>query len=125
MAENRPEVLAHIARTLLAIQFHLASKEPAIALSDKWVLGYCFGMFDAFGQRAKLEPYRECFRLITIGFAALMPDTPKLGTEMAYHALHCQTVQRFADGRQTGGDDYSTWLVDTAKPPLSLCEYLR
>ena len=79
------KVSSSIGRPLVAMQFELASKKPAEALQSLWVLGYCFGTFDALAQRAKLDQYTEGLALITIGF--LKPN------ELPKEFDTCQSMQ--------------------------------
>ena len=105
------------------MQLALASKEPTEALKDFWVLGYCFGVFDAMAQRAKLDQYTEGIALITIGFLLLMSG-PMEGAEQLRQALDNQTAPDFARGNRTGGDDLFAWFADRNKAPMSLFNQL-
>jgi hypothetical protein len=105
-----------------------ATREALIA---PWVLGYCFGMFDALAQRGNLDQYTEGLLLITDDFIELMsggqphrPDTLMLGADMVKKALDSQTDARDLQGYQTGGTDLFAWCADTSKSPLSLFNHL-
>jgi hypothetical protein len=41
-------------------------------LQHLWALGYCFGAFEAFMQRAKLDQFTEGSALLTFGFLKVM-----------------------------------------------------
>ena len=89
------DALANLGRDLIGMQLALASKEPKEALKDFWVLGYCFGVFDAMAQRAKLDQYTEGIALITIGFLLLLSG-PLEGADKVRQGLDNQTDPDFA-----------------------------
>src|SRR5690349_3704122 len=60
--------LANIGAGLIQLQLTLASQIPDQAMIDRWVLGYCFGVFDALVQRHNLDQYTDGIALITFGF---------------------------------------------------------
>jgi hypothetical protein len=116
--------IANIGRVMIERQLVLAAKTPEEALSDIWVLGYCFGMFDAMAQRAELDQYSEGFALITISFLQLMSDHTEAADKVR-QALDNQNDARFEQGNRTAGADLFAWFADTNKSPLSLYDYLK
>ena len=115
--------LAKLGRDLIGMQLTLASKEPKEALNELWVVGYCFGIFDAIAQRAKLDQYPEGIALITIGFELLLSG-PLEGAAKVRQALDNQTDPDFARGNRTAGTDLFAWFADTNKAPMSLFNQL-
>src|SRR5262245_6027055 len=110
---------------MIEIQLTLASKETDAELTDLWILGYCFGLFDAMGRRAKLEhKSAEGLFLITLGFSLLMGGH-SAGAGKVRQALDNQTDHRFTEGNRTGGSDLFAWFADANKPPMGLCTYVR
>src|SRR5262247_898336 len=57
--------IASIGQDLITTQLAMAMQSPSQALEGTWVLGYCFGIFDALAQRADLDDGAEGFSLIT------------------------------------------------------------
>ena len=120
---RRLDVLANIGRVMIERQLVLASKRPQEALDDIWVLGYCFGVFDALAQRAGLKQYTDGFALITIGFIELMSDHQQ-GADRVRQALDNQTDARSERGNRAAGTDMFGWFADTNKPPMCLFDHL-
>jgi hypothetical protein len=116
-------VFAKIGCEMIELQLTLASKETSSALTDLWALGYCFGVFDAMGQRAKLDQHTDGFSLITVGFFNLMSG-PEPGGERLRVALDNQTNPLFISGNRTGGSDVFAWFSDQNKQPTGLVKYL-
>ena len=63
--------IASIGQDLITTQLTMATQTPSQALEGTWVLGYCFGIFDALAQQADLDDGAEGFSLITLGFLGL------------------------------------------------------
>ena len=116
--------LARIGRDFIALQLKLTSDDVAQCLDQVWVLGYCFGVLDAVGQRAQLAETKEELAVIAVGFFLLMSDEAK-GADMMRQALEHQEDPRFAEGAQRGGTDMLEWLADTARAPSGLSNYPR
>ena len=51
--------IASIGQDLITTQLTMATQTPSQALEGTWVLGYCFGIFDALGQQANLDDGAE------------------------------------------------------------------
>ena len=66
--------IASIGQDLITTQLTMAAQTPSQALEGTWVLGYCFGIFDALAQQADLDDEAEGFSLITLGFLGLFAD---------------------------------------------------
>lgn len=117
--------IASIGQDLISTQLAMASQTPSQALEGSWVLGYCFGVFDALGQRAGLDDGAEGFGLITIGFLGLFadPTDPEAAT-FVRRSLDSQDNPRFQEGAAAGGSDVFAWAADRAKVPNALFEHL-
>ena len=66
--------IASIGQDLITTQLTMATQTPSQALEGTWVLGYCFGIFDALAQQADLDDGAEVFGLVTLGFLGLFAD---------------------------------------------------
>jgi hypothetical protein len=113
---------ANIGCDMIDIQLTLSSIEPEDALQDLWTLGYCFGVFDAIGQRGKLSQ-EDTFSVITVGFFNLLRG-PEQGGEKLRIALDNQTNTLFQRGVLIGGSDIFAWLSDRNKTPMGLTRHL-
>jgi len=71
---DRLAKIASIGQDLITTQLAMAMQTPSQALEGSWVLGYCFGIFDALAQEAELDDGAEGFSLITLGFLGLFAD---------------------------------------------------
>jgi hypothetical protein len=108
---NKTERLDRIAAVgcqLIGTQLTLAAKTAKDALSDMWVLGYCFGVFDALVQRAELDQYTEGMAVITIGFISLTDNDT--GARALNVALDNQTDAQFENGNRTAGAEVFAWF---------------
>ena len=90
-------------------QFEELSMTAAKAAQDIWGLGYCFGVFDALGQRASLERYTGGLALLTIGFLRLFADNDA-GPNQLSRAFDNQTDPSFAEGNVLGGSEINDYL---------------
>jgi len=113
--------LARIGRDFIGPQFRLTPDGVAEAIDQLWVLGYCFGVLDALGQRAELQGQGEELAVIAVGFFLLMSDEAK-GASMMQQALNSQDDPRFARGSLRGGQDMMAWLADTKNAPSGLAD---
>jgi hypothetical protein len=103
----------------------MAMQTPSQALEGTWVLGYCFGVFDALAQRADLDDAAEVFSLITLGFLGLFADpADPEAAAFVRHSLDRQENPRFQEGATAGGTDVFVWAADRAKVPNALFEHL-
>jgi hypothetical protein len=122
---ERLEGIADIGRRMIEWQLALATKEPGQALKDLWGLGYCFGVFDALAQRAKLDDGAEGFGLITISFLGLANLSEQMtAANWVRRALDSQTNASFQQGAVAGVSDIFRWLADTSEHPKALFEHL-
>lgn len=110
---------------LIELQFQLASSDARDSLKDFWVLGYCFGMFDALVQRGNLDQYTEGMVLLTVGFARLLDDDQEAGASVLNVALDSQEIPLFVAGNKIGGEEVFRWLANTKKPPMKLFNHLN
>jgi hypothetical protein len=113
------EELARIGRDFISLQFRLTPGNVTQSIDHLWVLGYCFGVLDAVGQRAQLQESVERLALVAVGFFLLMSDDAK-GAGMMRQALDKQEDPRFVEGSLRGGNDMLGWLADTTKVPNGL-----
>ena len=126
MAEaDRLGKIASIGQDLITTQLAMAMQTPSQALEGTWVLGYCFGIFDALAQQADLDDAADGFSLITLGFLGLFAD-PADPEAAAFirDSLDRQDNPRFQEGAIAGGSDVFDWAADRAKVPAALFEHL-
>ena len=117
--------IASIGQDLITTQLTMATQTPSQALEGTWVLGYCFGIFDALAQRADLDDDAEVFSLITLGFLGLFADlADPEAAEFVRRSFDRQDNPRFHEGAAAGGTDVFVWVADRAKPPNALFEHL-
>ena len=118
--------IASIGQDLITTQLAMAMETPSQALEGGWVLGYCFGVFDALAQQAALDDDDDVISLITLGFLGLFPDPadPEAGM-FVRRSLDYQDNPRFQDGASAGGSDVFVWIADRAKAPKALFEQLN
>jgi hypothetical protein len=107
-------------------QLTMAMQTPSQALEGTWVLGYCFGIFDALAQQADLDDAAEGFGLISLGFIGLFADpADPEAAEFVRRSLDRQDNPRFQEGAIAGGTDVFAWVADRAKAPNALFEHLN
>ena len=117
--------IASIGQDLITTQLTMATQTASQALEGTWVLGYCFGIFDALAQRADLDDSGEVFSLITLGFLGLFADpADPEAAAFVRHALDRQDNPRFQEGAAAGGTDVFAWVADRANAPNALFEHL-
>jgi len=116
--------IASIGQDLITTQLTMAAQTPSQALEGTWVLGYCFGIFDALAQQAEVDE-AETFSLITLGFLGLFADpADPEAAAFIQHSLDRQDNPRFQEGAAAGGTDVFVWVADRAKAPNALFEHL-
>ena len=117
--------IASIGQDLITTQLTMAAQTPSQALEGTWVLGYCFGIFDALAQQADLDDAAEGFSLVTLGFLGLFADpADPEAAAFIQHSLDRQDNPRFQEGATAGGSDVFAWAADRAKVPAALFEHL-
>lgn len=117
--------IASIGQDLITTQLTMAMETPSQALEGGWVLGYCFGVFDALAQQAELDD-DAVFSLITRGFLGLFADPADPEAAMfVRRSLDYQDNPRFQEGAAAGGSDVFVWIADRAKAPKALFEQLN
>jgi hypothetical protein len=115
--------IASIGQDLITTQLTMAMETPSQALESSWVLGYCFGVFDALAQQAELD---DVFSLITLGVLGLFADPADPEAAMfVRRSLDYQDNPHFQEGAAAGGSDVFVWIADRAKPPKALFEKLN
>ena len=118
--------IASIGQDLITTQLTMAAQTPSQALEGTWVLGYCFGIFDALAQQANLDDAAEGFSLVTLGFLGLFADpTDPEAAAFIRNSLDRQDNPRFQEGATAGGTDVFVWVADRAKAPNALFEHLN
>jgi hypothetical protein len=118
--------ITSIGQDLITTQLTMAMETPSQALESGWVLGYCFGVFDALAQQAELDDNDDVFSLITLGFLGLFADPADPEAAMfVRRSLHYQDKPHFQEGAAAGGSDVFVWISDRAKPPKALFEQLK
>jgi meiotically up-regulated gene 157 (Mug157) protein len=118
--------ITSIGQDLITTQLTMAMETPSQALESGWVLGYCFGVFDALAQQAELDDNDDVFSLITLGFLGLFADPADPEAAMfVRRSLHYQDNPHFQKGAAAGGSDVFVWISDRAKPPKALFEQLK
>ncbi len=123
---DRLEKIASIGQDLITTQLTMAMETPSQALESGWVLGYCFGVFDALAQQAELDDDGDVFSLITLGFLGLFADPADPEAAMfVRRSLDYQDNPRFQEGAAAGGNDVFVWVADLAKAPKALFEQLN
>ena len=123
---DRLRKIASIGQDLITTQLAMAMQTPSQALEGGWVLGYCFGVFDALAQQADLDYGAEVFSLITLGFIGLFADPADPEAAMfVRRSLDYQDNPRFQEGAAAGGSDVFVWIADRAKAPKALFEQLN
>lgn len=122
---DRLEKIATIGQDLITTQLTMATQTPSQALEGTWVLGYCFGIFDALAQQADLDDGAEVFGLVTLGFLGLFADPadPEVAAFIR-RTLDRQDNPRFQEGAAAGGTDVFVWVADRIKAPNALFEHL-
>lgn len=119
------EKIASIGQDLITTQLAMAMETPSQALESGWVLGYCFGVFDALAQQAEIDNANDVFSLITLGFLGLFADPADPEAAMfVRRSLDYQDNPRFQEGASSGGNDVFTWAADRANAPKALFEQL-
>ena len=117
--------IASIGQDLITTQLTMAAQTPSQALEGTWVLGYCFGIFDALAQQADLDDGAEGLSLITLGFLGLFADpTDPEAAAFVRRSLDSQDNPRFQQGATAGGADVFAWAADRTKAPNALFEHL-
>ena len=118
--------IASIGQDIITTQLTMAMETPSQALESGWVLGYCFGVFDALAQQAELDDDDDVFSLITLGFLGLFADPADPEAAMfVSRSLDYQDNPRFQEGAPVGGSDVFVWITDRAKAPKALFEQLN
>jgi len=117
--------IASIGQDLITTQLTMAAQTPSQALEGSWVLGYCFGTFDALAQQAGLDDGTEGFSLITLGIIGLFADpADPEAAAFVRHSLDRQDNPRFQEGAAAGGTDVFAWVADRTKAPNALFDHL-
>ena len=117
--------IATIGQDLITTQLTMAMETPSQALESGWVLGYCFGVFDALAQQAELNDDNDVFSLITLGFLGLFADPADPEAAMfVRRTVDYQDSPRFQAGAAAGGSDVFDWIADRETAPKALFDQL-
>jgi hypothetical protein len=120
---DRIETLARIGSSLAGVQFDAASFQPSDLTGDPWTFGYCFGLFDAMAQYARLDQYSDGARMMSNAFGKLVGDEAR-GLEIFGRAVDLQSDGDFSAGSASGGDDLQAWADDANALPTGLARHL-
>jgi hypothetical protein len=116
---DRLDTLAKIGASLLGVQFDAVKIEAADIAGDAWVFGYCFGLFDAMAQYAKLDQSTEAAPMISAGFGKLVNDIPR-GKDLFKQAVTRLDEPAFNEGYDGGGIDLLAWAADADALPTGI-----
>jgi hypothetical protein len=119
---GKVETLARIGSTLLGAQFPPHEQGASALLGDEWVLGYCFGLFDAMAQYARLDQFTEGVTLMRSGFALLVGVDAE-GSVLFDRALEHMGRDLFASGMAAGEADLMTWAGHAQATPEKLAAH--
>ncbi len=116
---ERIDTLAKIAASLVGVQIEAAQIKPANLAADPFVLGYCFGLFEAMAQMAGLEQYNEAAGMMEAAFGKLV-DQSEAGPALFRHALSMQVDATYLEGVEAGGADFAGWAADADALPTGM-----
>jgi hypothetical protein len=125
--DQRISELAEIGAGVIGVQLELSSTTAKDALRHVWVLGYCFGAFEVFMQRAQLDQYTDGVELLLLGFQKVLgaDALASAGADKLGLAFDKQNDPAFAAGRTFGGSEFFAWVSDGQKAPAGLSTWLR
>ena len=116
---DRLDTLAKIGASLLGVQFDAVKIEAADIAADPFVFGYCFGLFDAMAQYARLDQSAEAAPMIASGFGKLVNDAAR-GQALFDQAVARIEEPHFAEGYDKGGVDLVAWAADANALPTGI-----
>lgn len=116
---DRVDTLAKIGASLLGVQFDAVEIEARAIETAPWVFGYCFGLFDAMAQCARLDQFTDGAAMISSGFGKLVGDTAR-GKALFSTALERMDEADFSAGYQAGGADLMIWAKDANALPAGI-----
>jgi hypothetical protein len=112
--------VAEVGVKVIELQLSLASKTAEEAFLQIWVIGYCYGAFEALAGKHGMDMV-ETAAFITIGFQELLLEDD--GRKRYERAYKLQTNTGFIEGRAHGFDDFSRFLAQRDFRPLMLMNY--
>ncbi len=118
---DRVETLAKIGASLLGVQFEAVEIGGADISGDEFVHGYCFGLFDAMAQCARLDQYSDGAAMISEGFAKLVGDKDG-GAGLFARAMDRMDEPGFSKGYETGASDLMAWAKDANALPKGIAK---
>ena len=121
---NRIETLANIGSSLLGVQLEAGELGPADIAENSWVMGYCFGLFEAMARYASLDQYTDGMRMMSLGFGRVVGAAPQ-GPVLFRLALDKQEDHAFQEGAAVGEADLLAWADDANALPANLTRYAR
>ena len=116
---DRVETLAKIGASLLGVQFEAVEIAPADLEGDAFAFGYCFGLFDAMAQCAKLDQFTDGATMIANGFGKLVNDAAR-GKALFASAIERVEQPDFSGGYEQGAADLMEWAADANKVPAGI-----
>jgi hypothetical protein len=122
---ERLQKIASIGQDLITTQLTMAMETPSIALERGWVLGYCFGVFDALAQQAEIDDDGDTVNLISLGILGLFADPADPEAAMFVRRIFdYQDNPRFQEGAASGGNDVFAWAAERTTAPRGLFDQL-
>jgi hypothetical protein len=118
-ALDRVETLAKIGASLLGVQFEAVEIGGADVAGDPFVHGYCFGLFDAMAQCAKLDQYTDGAAVISEGLSKLVGDR-KAGADLFAKAMDLMDAPAFSKGYESGAAELMAWAKDANALPKGI-----
>jgi hypothetical protein len=118
-ALDRVETLAKIGASLLGVQFDATEIATGELEGDAFAFGYCFGLFDAMAQCAKLDQFSDGATMIANGFGKLVNDGAR-GKTLFAGAIERVEEPEFSSGYERGAADLMAWAADANKLPAGI-----
>ena len=116
---DRVETLARIGASLLGVQFEAVEIAPADLEGDDFAFGYCFGLFDAMAQCAKLDQFSDGATMIANGFGKLVNNAAR-GKALFARAVERVEEPDFSGGYEHGAADLMAWAADANRLPAGI-----
>ncbi len=116
---DRVDTLAKIGASLLGVQFEAVEISPADLEQDGFAYGYCFGLFDAMAQCAKLDQYTDGAEMISAGFSKLVSDSAR-GKKLFADAMERMESEDFSGGYEIGASELMAWAADANAIPKGI-----
>jgi hypothetical protein len=116
---DRVETLAKIGASLISVQFEAVEFSPDALEHDLFAHGYCFGLFDAMAQCARMDQFSDGAATIAEGFTKLTSDRAR-GQALFDSAMARMDEPSFSGGYERGAADLMAWAGDANALPKGL-----